>query len=87
MEEIIQAWKEKSSLLCPVHQRRMEFLRERRGNSTHSELLQRLEERIELIEFESLTKQSLVSHIFMEDSDLEMTRITTAILAKTPGVT
>ena len=85
LEEIIQALKEESSLLCPVHQRRMEFLRERRGNSTHSEFLQRLEERIELIEFESLTKQSLVSHIFMEDSDLEMTRINTAILAETPG--
>ena len=79
LEEIIQALKEESSLLCPVHQRRMEFLRERRGNSTHSEFLQRLEERIELIEFESLTKQSLVSHIFMEDSHLEMTRITTRI--------
>ena len=85
MEEIIQALKEESSPLFPVHQRRMEFLRERRGNSTHSEFFQRLEERIELIEFESLTKQSLVSHIFMEDSDLEMTRITTAILAETPG--
>ena len=73
LEEIIQALKEESLLLCPVHQRRMEFLRERRGNSTHSEFLQRLEERIELIEFETLTKQSLVSHIFMEGSDLEMT--------------
>ena len=44
-----------------------------------------MEERIELIEFETLTKQSLVSHIFMEGSDLEMTKITTAILAVTPG--
>ena len=85
LEEIIQALKEESSLLCPVHQRRMESLRENRGNSTHSEFLQRWEERIELIEFESLTKQSLVSHIFMEDSDLEITKITTAILAKTRG--
>ena len=76
---------ENSALLCPVHQRCMEFLRERRGNFTHSEFLQRLEERIELIELESLTKQSLVSHIFMENSDLEMTRTTTDILVKTPG--
>ena len=76
-----------SELLSLVHQRRMEFLREKRGNSTHSEFPQRLETRIEVIELKSLTKQSLVSHIFMEDSDLEMTRITTAILAKAPGVT
>ena len=79
--------KEESSMLCPVHQRRMEFVRERRGNSTYSEFLQRLEERVELIELESLTKQSLVSHIFMEGSDLEMNRITIEILAKTPGGT
>ena len=85
LEEIILALKEESSLLSPVHQKRLEFLGEKRDNSTHSEFLQRLEERIELIEFETLTKQSLVSYIFMEGSDLEMTRITTAILAETPG--
>ena len=76
---------EESALLCPVHQCRIEFLKERRGNSTHSDFLQRLEERVELIEFETLTKKSLVSHLFMEDSDYEMTRITTEILDKTPG--
>ena len=84
LEEIIEALKKESSMLSPVHQRRMEFLRERRGNSTHSEFLQRLEERVELIEFEKLTKMSLVSHIFMEDSDLDMVKITTEILAKNP---
>ena len=84
LEEIILALQEESSMLSPVHQRRMEFLRERRGNSTHSEFLQRLDERVELIKFEKLTKMSLVSHIFMEDSDLDMVKITTEILAKNP---
>ena len=85
LEEIILALREESSLLSPVHQKRLEFLGEKRDNSTHSEFLQRLDERIELIEFETLTKQLLVGHIFMEESDLEMTRITTAILAELPG--
>ena len=84
LEEIIEALKEESSMLSLVHQHRMEFLRERRGNSTHSEFLMRLEERVELIEFEKLTKMSLISHIFMEDSDLDMVKITTEILAKNP---
>ena len=39
LEEIILALQEESSMLSPVHQRRMEFLRERRGNSTHSDTL------------------------------------------------
>ena len=79
LKDILQALMEESALLCPVHQRCVEFLKERRGNSTHSEFLQRLYERVELIEFESLTNQSLVAHISMEDSDYEMTRITTEI--------
>ena len=75
LEEIIRALMDESSLLCLVHQQRIEFLKERRNNSSHSEFLQRLEERVELIEFESLTKQSLVSHLFLEESDYEITRI------------
>ena len=85
LEYILQALMDESSLLCLVHQGRIEFLKERRNNSSHSEFRQRLEERVELIEFESLTKQSLVSHLFMEDSDYEMNRITTELLAKNPG--
>ena len=68
LEFILQALMDESSLLCPVHQGRTEFLKERRNNSSHSEFRQRLEERVELIEFESLTKQSLVSHLFMDES-------------------
>ena len=84
LEEILQAFMDESSLLCPVHQRRIEFLNERRNNSSHSDFLQRLEERIELIEFDTLTKESLVSHIFLEESDYEIQRITTELLAKNP---
>ena len=82
LEEILQALMDESCLLCPVHQRRIEFLNERRNNSSHSDFLQRLEESIELIEFDTLTKESLVSHIFLEESDYEIQRITTELLAK-----
>ena len=85
LEENLRALIDESSLLCPVHQRRIEFLKERRNSSSHLELLQRLEERVELMEFESLRKQSLLSHLFIEDSDYEMTKITTKLLAKNPG--
>ena len=43
LEQILQALMEESALLCTVHQPRIEFLNERRGNSTHSEFLQRLD--------------------------------------------
>ena len=73
---------DESALLRPVHQRKIEFLKEKRNNSCHTDFLQRLEERIELIKFETLTKESLLSHIFLEESDYEIQRITTKLLAK-----
>ena len=56
LEDILKALMEESLLLCPVHQRRIEFLKEKRNNNSHSDFLRRLEERIDLIEFETLTK-------------------------------
>ena len=66
LEKILQALIDKIALLCPVHQRRIEFIKEKRNNSSLRDFLQRLEERIELIEFETLTKESLLSPIFLE---------------------
>ena len=37
---------------------------------------------IELIEFDTLTKESLLSHIFLEEADHEIQKITTKPLAK-----
>ena len=65
-------------------QRRIEFPKERRNNSFYTDFLQRLEESIELIEFETLTKESLLSHFFLEESDHKIQKITTKLLAKNP---
>ena len=72
LEEILQAIMDESALVNPNHARRIEFLKARKNNSTHTDFLQRLEGRIELIEFETLKKEALLSHIFLEGSDSEM---------------
>ena len=46
LEQILQAFMEESSLLCSVSQQRIDFFDEKRNNSSHSEFLQRLEERL-----------------------------------------
>ena len=76
LEEILQAIMDESVLLCPVHQRRIE------QRSTNTYFLQRLEESIEFIEFKTLTKESLLSHIFLEESDSKIQWITTNCLPK-----
>ena len=84
LDDILKELLEESSLLCPVHQRRIEFLKEKRNNCSHSDFLRRIEERVELIEFQTLTKESLVCHIFLEEADFEMQKIATQLLAKNP---
>ena len=37
-----------------------------------------------MIEFQTLTKESLVCHIFLEEADFEMQKIATQLLAKNP---
>ena len=76
LEEILESIMDESALINPVHARRIKFLKERKNNSSHSNFLHRLEERIELIGFETLTKEVLLSHIFLEESDSEIQRIT-----------
>ena len=82
LEEILEAIMDKSALVNPVHGRRIEFLEERITIRSHSNFLQKLEERIELIEFETLTKEALLSQKFLEESDSEIHQITTNLLAK-----
>ena len=84
LDEILEDIMTKSSIVNPVHFRRIEFLKEKRNNSSHSDFLVRLEERINLIEFEEMTKESLLCHIFLEESDTEMQKLTTELLAKNP---
>ena len=82
LDDILKELLEESSLLCPVHQRRIEFLKEKRNNCSHSDFLRRIEERVELIEFQTLTKESLVCHIFLEEADFEMQKQRNTIASK-----
>ena len=70
LEKILQALIDKIALLCPVHQIRIEFLKEKRNNSFLTDFLQRLEERIEFLEFETLTKESLLIPIFLSKATM-----------------
>ena len=70
LDKILKDIMTESSIVNPVNFKRIEFLKEKRNNSSHIDFLVRLEERINLIEF--------------EESDTEMQKVTTEILAKNP---
>ena len=85
LEQVTDIIAEESEARNPIHQRRIELLRVKKADSTHSDFLYKLEQYAELSEFSSLTLDGLISHLFLEQSDQEMGRICQEILAKEPG--
>ena len=51
---------------------------------SHSDFFFQLEQHMSLIEFDKLTKEALLTHLFLEQSDEMMGRMAQDILVKTP---
>ena len=66
----------------PVHGRRMDLLKMRRGSQDHSQWLYKLETAIELTKYEEWSKEKMIVHLFLESADTEMSKLATAMLAK-----
>ena len=66
----------------PVHGRRMDLLKLRRGSMDHSTFLFKLEELMELTMYHEWSKEKMIIHLFLEGADTEMARIVTNMLAR-----
>ena len=64
----------------PVHGRRMDLLKMRRGSQDHSQWLYKLVSAMELTKWEEWIKESMIVHLFLELADTEMSKLTTAML-------
>ena len=83
LPQILTLIKEESAEKNPVHQRILQLLRTKKTGN-HSDFLFQLEQAISLIEFEDLTKESLLTHLFLEQADEVMSRMAQDILIKKP---
>ena len=83
LEEILQILMEESDARNPLHSRRIELLRIKKSGS-HSDFLFNLEKMGGLIDFKSLTLDSLLMHLYLEQADREMAKVCQDILAKKP---
>ena len=72
----------------PKHNRRLRFMNEiRRGSDSHSDYMSKLLEASRIIEFEGLTLDELIIHIFIRDADATMGKAAQdALMEKTPNV-
>ena len=84
LDQVIELIEAESEARNPLHQRRMELLRVKKSGS-HSDYLYQIEQHGQLIDFPSLTLESLISHLFLEQCDQDMGRICQEILAREPG--
>ena len=66
-----------------MHARRIELLRIKKTGS-HSDFLYQLEQMSDLIDFKSLTYNSLLMHLYLKQSDVEIAKMCQDILAKKP---
>ena len=85
LEKILEMIQQESCLRNPVHSRRMGFLQSKRGNMSHSDFWAYLEEQIPLIEFDKLTAVGLAAHIFLQEGDPVMRKMTSEHLNDTEG--
>ena len=83
LEQVIAMIMEESNERNPLHARRMQMLRIKKSGS-HSDFLYLLEQHSSLIDFLSLTCNSLVMHLFLEQSDAEMAKLYQEILSRNP---
>ena len=83
LPQILTMIEEESADRNLVHQRRMQSLGTKKTGN-HSNFLFQLEQSISLIEFEDLTKESLLTHLFIEQADEVMSRMAQELLMKNP---
>ena len=83
VEGVIELILEESNQRNPLHQRRMQLLRIKK-DGTHSEFLYKIEELMELVAFEEMSKEAFILHLFIEQADAEMSKLAAENLQTNP---
>ena len=65
-----------------LHDRRLEFLRSKKENQSHSEFLRCLEERIDLCDYKNWSRDAMVSTLFLTFCDIDMGKIVTEQMSR-----
>ena len=65
------------------HQRRLQVLKVKRGNERHSDFLYTIENLMSIAEFNTMTLDEMIIHLFAETADNTMSRLVLEILAGT----
>ena len=86
LDEVVRVIKAENSLRKSKHQRKMALLKARRTGS-HGDLLMLLERMMAVAEWETMSAEEMLTHLFSEQSDPTMSKAVMEVLATpTPTV-
>jgi hypothetical protein len=81
VRELTELIKEEGKLRMPVHQRRLQLLKAKRNQTKHTEFIFQLEKLMSVAEFEKMTSDKMILHLFAETADSIMSRLALEILS------
>ena len=80
LEELIKSIEDEANLRQPKHTRCMILLKNKRGSDKHTDFLEKIVENYSVVEFEQMTGEELMIHLFIRDADPQMRKLATEIL-------
>ena len=82
LDHIAELIQEEGKLRMPQHQRRLQLLKAKRGSEKHSDFLDKLGNLLSVAEFDSMTGDEMVIHLFAECANPKMVRLAMDMLGK-----
>ena len=79
-KEIPGTIKEVAGRFITVFDRRLDFLRTKRGNMAHSDFLLVLENKIDQTNFREWSRDQMVATLFLTFADIEMSKVVTGLM-------
>ena len=81
-EEIPGAIKAVANLPLTLHDRRLSFLKSKRGDMAHSDFLMLLEQKIDQTNFKEWSRDQMCATLFLTYADVEMSKVVTSLISK-----
>ena len=81
LTEIVEIVKNEGRMRMPVHQRRIQLMKAKRSQTRHTEFIFTLEKLMSVAEFETMTKDQFILHLFAETADATMSKLALDILS------
>ena len=85
-KEIPETIEEVAGRFITVFDRRLDFLRTKRGNQCHSDFLQVLESKIYQTNFGEWSRDQMVATLFLTFADIEMSKVVTGLMNRDSGL-